>query len=111
MTTTTTTTIPEQSTIHSQSNSTTSTSTFPVPLIAGVSSAGMIVLVIIAAGSLWCWKSGRCCKCKKNESVIEKNESVIENNEMYGRPVDYSQYDKDEYDTKAVDNNDYYDSE
>ena len=72
-------------------------------MIAGVSvaAAGVVVLVIIVACSVWCWKTGKCCKCKKNESVIEKNE-------MYGRPVDYNQYDKDEYDTKAVDNNDYY---
>ena len=33
---------------------------------------------------------------------------MIEENEMYGPPKDYYEYDKDAYNTKIVDNNDYY---
>ena len=71
----------------------------PTPVIVGCSVAALLIIVIVAS-SLWCWKTGKCCKCKKNESVIE-------NNEMYGTPV-YNKYEQDEYDTKVLDNNDYY---
>ena len=33
---------------------------------------------------------------------------MVENNEMYGARQTYDEYDKDAYDTKVVDNNDYY---
>ena len=72
----------------------------PTPVIVGCSVAALLIIVIVAS-SLWCWKTGKCCKYKKNESVIEQNE-------MYGTPVDYNQYEHDAYDTKVVDNNDYY---
>ena len=94
----------EADTFTTTTQSNISTPTYPLPVIVGCSVAAFVTIIIIIVALIICWKSGRCCKCKKNESVIEQNE-------MYGRPVDYSQYDKDEYDTKAVDNNDYYDSE
>ena len=83
------------------STQSTSTATTPVEVIVLSSATGLVVLVIIISGSFWCWKTGKCCEFKKNDSVIEQNE-------MYGTAVDYNQYEQDAYDTKVVDNNDYY---
>ena len=71
--------------------------------IAGFSAAGLIVLILIA--SVIVWKMGKCCcvcLCQKPSAEI------VENNELYGAPADDYQYAKDQYNTKAVDNNDYY---
>ena len=39
-----------------------------------------------------------------------RNGEVVEENSMYGVTADYEEYDQDNYDTRAVDNNDLYDS-
>ena len=67
----------------------------PIPEIVGGSVAGLVLIIVIMAVAVW-------CRRKQNSKV------VIENNEMYGPPSDYDQYDKDAYDTKVLDNNDYY---
>ena len=43
-------------------------------------------------------------------SGCRKNAAVVEENSMYGVTADYEEYDQDNYDTRAVDNNDLYDS-
>ena len=67
----------------------------PITEIVGGSVAGFVLIIVIMVVAVW-------CRRKKNSKV------VIENNEMYGPPADYDQYDKDAYDTKVLDNNDYY---
>ena len=81
-----------------QKNTSTSEDTdspFPIPEVVGGSVAGLVLIIVIMVVAVW-------CRWKKNSKV------VIENNEMYGPPADYDQYDKDAYDTKVLDNNDYY---
>ena len=74
----------------------------PVDLIAGVSAAALLIAAIIIAG-VCCWKKDKCCCWRRDSEVVEENE-------MYGQG-DYAQYDKDAYDTKIVDGNDYYGSD
>ena len=53
--------------------------------------------------TIYCCKKGKCSCCK--------NSTVVEENEMYGAPQDYDEYDKDNYQTKVIDDNYmYYDS-
>ena len=71
--------------------------------IVGISAACLVVLILIIAVIVW--KMGKCCcvcHCQKPPSEI------VENNELYGAPADDYQYAKDQYNTKTVDNNDYY---
>ena len=82
---------PESDTLSKEDG--TSTSSTHIAEIVGGSVAGLVLIIVIMAVAVW---------CKKNSRV------VIENNEMYGPPADYDQYDKDAYDTKVLDNNDYY---
>ena len=63
--------------------------------------AGLVLIISILAAAIWCLRKKKCFCCKRNATVIEKNE-------MYGAPKDYYEYDKDAYNTKVVDNNDYY---
>ena len=57
----------------------------------------MLIGVILAG--VWCWKQGKC----------QRNREVVEENDMYGAPGDDYQYAKDQYETKMIENNDYYD--
>ena len=73
-----------------------------VELVVGVSAAALVLAAIIIAG-VCCWQMDKC-------SCWRKDSEVMEENEMYGEG-DYAQYDKDAYDTKIVDDNDYYGGE
>ena len=64
-----------------------------VELIVGVSAAALVVVVSIIVG-VCCWKMG---KCRRDAEEMEVNPE-------YGE--DY--YDKNNYDTKVVDECDYY---
>ena len=68
----------------------------PLPLIAGLSSAGLVLFLVTIIIVFCCWKK----KCSDS--------AVVEENEMYGPAQEYDQYDKDAYDTRVVDNNDDY---
>ena len=71
--------------------------------IAGISAACLVVLILIIAVIVW--KMGLCCcvcQCPKTSTEI------VDLNELYGAPADDYQYAKDQYNTKTVDNNDYY---
>ena len=71
--------------------------------IAGISAACLVVLILIIAVIVW--KMGLCCcvcHCQKTSTEI------VELNELYGAPADDYQYAKDQYNTKTVDNNEYY---
>ena len=71
------------------------------PEIVGGSLAGVVLVALIMGVTIWCWRKGKCSYCQRSTTVIEENE-------MYGAPADYDEYDKDAYDTKIVENNDYY---
>ena len=75
----------------------------PVELIAGLSAAVALVLIVSIISGVFCWKMDKC-------SCWRKDSEMVEENEMYGQG-DYAQYDKDAYDTKIVDDNDYYSDE
>ena len=68
-----------------------------IPEIVGSSVAGVVLVGLIMAVTIYFWKKGKC----------ERSTTVVENNEMYGAAQTYDEYDKDAYDTKVVDNNDY----
>ena len=78
----------------------------PVPMIAGSAAAGLLVIIITAA-SIWCWRAGKCCGREDSE--------VVEANEMY-RQEEYYDYYEDQG-SKVKDYNDcygedtYYDSD
>ena len=63
--------------------------------IVGGSVADVVLLGLIMAVTIYCWRKGKC----------ERITTVVENNEMYGAPQTYDEYDKDAYDTKVVDYN------
>ena len=68
----------------------------PLPLIVGLSAAGLVLVIVTIVIAICCWKK----KCSDS--------AVVEENEMYGPAQEYDQYDKDAYDTRVVDNNDDY---
>ena len=68
----------------------------PLPLIVGLSAAGLVLVIVTTVIAIFCWKK----KCSDS--------AVVEVNEMYGPAQEYDQYDKDAYDTRVVDNNDDY---
>ena len=70
----------------------------PIAEIVGGCVAGVVLVGLIMGVTIWCWKKGKC----------KRSTTVVENNEMYGAPQTYYEYDKDAYDTKVVDNNNYY---
>ena len=71
--------------------------------IVGGSIAGLVLVIFIMAATIWCWKRDKCSCCQSS--------TVVEENEMYGAAQDYDEYDKDDYDTKVIDDNYmYYDS-
>ena len=65
--------------------------------IVGGSIAGLGLVIFTMVVTIYCWKKGKCPCCK--------NSTVVEENEMYGAPQDYDEYDKDDYDTKVIDDN------
>ena len=69
-----------------------------VPEIVGGSVAGVVLVALIMAVTIYFWRKGKC----------RRSTTVVENNEMYGAPQTYDEYDKDAYDTKVVENNEYY---
>ena len=79
-----------------------------VLMIAGSAVAGLLVLLITAA-SVWCWRAGKCC-CRGDSEVVEANE-------MYGQEEYYDYYEKEDQGSKVKDYNDcygedtYYDSD
>ena len=79
-----------------------------IPVIAGSAAAGLLVLLITAA-SVWCWRAGKCCGRGDSE--------VVEANEMYGQEEYYDYYEKEDQGSKVKDYNDcygedtYYDSD
>ena len=71
--------------------------------IVGGSIAGLVLVIFTMVITIYCCKKGKCSCCK--------NSTVVEENEMYGAPQDYDEYDKDNYQTKVIDDNYmYYDS-
>ena len=66
--------------------------------LVGGSIAGLVLVIFTMTVTIWCWKKGKCPCCKRNFTVVEENE-------MYGAPQNYDEYDKDDYDTKVIDDN------
>ena len=72
-----------------------------VPLIAGVSAGGLLLIAIVTIIIVWYLKD-------RNSSGVE----IVEKNDQYGTREDYyDEYEKDDYNTKVTDNNYMYDGD